>query len=51
MSSTHEAAFLTSWRRSIKGRGENALEAEQPLGLFEAYLFIYYGATQSFPSA
>ena len=24
----------------LKGRGENALEAEQPLGLFEAYLFI-----------
>jgi hypothetical protein len=22
----------------LKGRGENALEAEQPLGLFEAYL-------------
>ena len=42
MSSRHEAAFLSSWRRSIelKGRGEDALEAEQPLGLFEAYLFI-----------
>jgi outer membrane protein TolC len=24
----------------LKGRGEDALEAEQTLGLFEAYLFI-----------